>query len=276
MSLLPFAKYVACGNDFILFDNRQGIFPLTQPAFIQHLCHRQRGIGADGILLLENSTQADFRMRIFNSNGSEAEMCGNGARCFIKWLAYKGFQQQTYRIEVMHRILKAKQLKNTISIEMGSPTHIQWNIPLPHENQLLHVHHLDTGVPHTVIFVKDINHVKLIELGTYIRNHALWMPKGTNLTIAEQVDPQTFKIRTYERGVEGETLACGTGATAAALAAAYQYRLLSPITIQTSSGEEISIAFIFEQQIFSQVTMTGPAQYTFHGEIDLLVTQSIQ
>jgi diaminopimelate epimerase len=269
----PFAKFVGCGNDFILFDNRHGNFPLSQPGLIKWLCHRQEGIGADGILLLENSMLADFRMRIFNSNGSEAEMCGNGLRCFVKWLADQGLQRQIYRIEVMHRILTALLVKNTVCIEMGKPVNSQWNIPLSFENQLLNVHHLDTGVPHTILFVKDLTHIKFIELGAYIRNHSRWMPKGTNVNLAQQTGPQTFKIRTYERGVEGETLGCGTGATAVALAAAYQYHLSSPIIIQTSSGEELSIEFLQQEQDFSNVTLTGPVQGIFQGEIDLCITR---
>jgi diaminopimelate epimerase len=270
-----FVKYVACGNDFILFDNRLGTFPCTQPALIQRLCNRQWGIGADGILLREDSTKADFRMRIFNSNGSEAEMCGNGLRCFIKWLACTGFQGEIFRIEVMDRILTATYSEDTVSIEMGPPVNVQWNISVPYKNRLLLVHYLDTGVPHAVIFMKNIDEVNLEELGTFIRHYPLWMPKGTNLTIAEQLSSQKFKIRTYERGIEGETLACGTGATAVALAGANQYLLSSPITIQTSSRDELSIEFMQQKLTFSHVTLTGPAQFTFLGKIDLPENEKI-
>lgn len=264
-----FAKYVGCGNDFILFDNRQGTFPLSQPTIISRLCHRQKGIGADGVILLENSQQADFRMRIFNSDGSEAEMCGNGLRCLIHWLTLKGLPASTYRIETMHRILMAFRREAAICIEMGKPTHLQWNIPLSYHQQLFHAHHLNTGVPHTVLFIHDVDSINLVELGTYIRNHPFWLPKGTNVTVAQQIGAQRFKIRTFERGVEGETLACGTGAVAAALAAAHQHRLVSPLTIQTRSGEELTIGFLRHEKEFSNVTLTGPAQLTFQGEIDL-------
>ncbi len=264
-----FAKYVGCGNDFILFDNRQSLFPFSQPAVIQRLCHRQQGIGADGIIFLENSSKADFRMRIFNCDGTEAEMCGNGLRCFVKWLASNGFQLPTYRIETMHQILTASKLEENVCIDMGQPIHIQWNIPLTYEEKLLYVHHLNTGVPHTILFVSDIQEINLIKLGRYIRHHSLWMPKGTNVTIAQQTGPQRFKVRTYERGVEGETLSCGTGAVAAALAAAHQYRLLSPLTIETLAGEELKVGFLQEQGRFSKILLTGPAQLTFKGEIVL-------
>jgi diaminopimelate epimerase len=264
-----FAKYVGCGNDFILFDNRHTLFPCSQPCIIQALCHRQQGIGADGVILLENSAHADFRLRFFNSDGSEPEMCGNGLRCCVKWLVDSGFRIQTVRIEVMHRILTARKLENAICIEMETPRNIQWNIPLQYENRLLHVHHLNTGVPHTLFFAKNIEQINLEKFGNYIRNHSLWSPKGTNVTIAQKVNPQTIKVRTYERGVEGETLACGTGATAAALAAAYLYQLISPLKIQTRSGEELNVGFLLQQDCFSNVTLTGPATCLFHGEIDL-------
>lgn len=265
----PFVKYTGCGNDFILFDNRCGKFPFSRPDIIQRLCHRQCGIGADGILLLEHSEQADCCMRILNRDGSEAEMCGNGLRCFADWLETVGFNQQTFCIEVMHRTFKASKAGSLVSIEMRDPSLVQWNIPLRFEEQFLHVHHLDTGVPHTILFVQDADAVDLARIGPYLRYHPFWQPKGTNVTIAQQNGSQTFKVRTYERGVEGETLACGTGATAAALAAARQYCLNGPLRMQTRSGEELEINFREEAQLFSAITMTGPAQYLFRGEIDL-------
>lgn len=268
MTHWSFAKYVGCGNDFIIFDNRLETFPIFQP-LIQRLCLRQKGIGADGLLLLENSKKADFRLRIFNSDGSEAEMCGNGLRCFIKWLTSLGFQNHSYRIEVMQRILTASQIGNVVCVEMGSPRNIQWDIPVRFEEQFLRVHYLNTGVPHVVLFMENIDSVNLIKLGSYIRNYSLWKPNGTNFTIAQKIDSQKLKIRTYERGVEGETLACGTGATAAALAAARQSGYSSPVIVQTYSGEELEIGFSFENQIFSNVTMKGSAECTFMGEIDL-------
>ncbi len=263
-----FAKYVGSGNDFILFDNRTGTFPILQ-SVIQRLCQRQWGIGADGLLLLEHSTQADFRMRVFNSDGSEAEMCGNGLRCFVKWLASMGIQNQPYRIEIMQNLLTATQTGDAICIEMGSPRNIQWNIPLRFENQFLSIHYIHTGVPHAVLFVENIEEINLKKLGSYLRNYSLWMPTGTNVTMAQQTEQGKIKIRTYERGIEGETLACGTGATAAALAAARLYRWPSPVLVETRSGETLSIGFTIEGLKFSNVTLTGSAECTFQGEIEL-------
>lgn len=261
-----FDKYSGCGNDFILFDNRKENFP-EQKNLIQTLCHRRLGIGADGILLWENSQHADAKMRIFNSDGSEAEMCGNGLRCFYKWLGDKSSDYSSRFIEVNGRVLKASQTKEGISIDMGIPSHQQWNIPITFENEELFAHHLDTGVPHTVVFVNDIQTVDLQGIGSYIR--WLWKPNGTNVTFAQKMGPQMLKVRTYERGVEGETPACGTGAVAAAFSAAYLFNWLSPIVIETSSKEFLSIDFLIEAQNIRHVALTGPALYLFHGEIDL-------
>lgn len=268
MKRWPFTKYVGCGNDFLLFDNRCQEFP-TFPVLIQHLCHRQKGIGADGLLLWENSIKADFRLRIFNCDGSEAEMCGNGLRCFVKWLTNLGFKNHPYHIEIAQNVWTAMQTKQVVCIEMKSPSHIQWDISLHFEDQLLRVHYLNTGVPHAVLFVEDIEHLNLAKLGPYLRYHPLWKPYGTNVTVTQVVNSKKIKIRTYERGVEGETLACGTGATAAALAAAYQEGLLSPLNVETRSGEELKIEFLFAQQKFFSITLTGSAECIFLGEVEL-------
>lgn len=270
MKSWSFAKYVGCGNDFILFDNRLGNFPLRR-SLIQRLCQRQKGIGADGLILLENSTsqEADFRFRIFNSDGGEAEMCGNGMRCFVKWLASMGFQQEAYRIETMQSILIAEHIGQNICVEMGTPRNIQWDIPLRFENRFLRVHYLNTGVPHAVLFTDNIEEINLIKLGHYIRNYSLWMPQGTNVTVAQKKEDLRLKVRTYERGVEGETLACGTGAVAAALAAARQYQMNGPIYVENCLGEELLVEFAYENQKFLSVTLTGPAECSFEGKVDI-------
>lgn len=261
----PFAKYAGCGNDFILFDNRKGIIDLD-PATIRQLCHRQWGIGADGIILLELTPLADFKMRIFNADGSEAEMCGNGLRCLIKFIQLLGDQRTIFRIEVGNQVLRGSIQGNLICIDMPSPTNIRWGIPM----QGLEVHSINTGVPHAVIFMDQIDQIDLNEWGPFIRHHSEFAPQGTNVNLAE-VSNHEIKIRTYERGVENETLACGTGATAVALAAAYQHRLKGPLQIQTASKECLTIDFHFDEDTFSNVTMTGPANLIFEGNIFKLI-----
>lgn len=262
-----FAKYAGCGNDFIFFDNRNGQFPWQHTALIQSLCHRQFGVGADGLILAESSACADLRMRIFNADGSEAEMCGNGLRCFVKFAQELGLHQAQYTIETMRRPLKASYQGSLISVEMGVPFDMQWKIALseiPHE-----IHFLNTGVPHAIFFTEDIKAIHLAKLGPRIRYHERFAPTGTNVNAVQILSDEALEIRTYERGVEQETLACGTGATAAALAAAYIKQLRSPIKVLTQSKEFLEISFCLHEGKFSDVKMAGTAQYIFKGEIDL-------
>lgn len=266
---VPFSKYVGCGNDFILFDNRAHDFPLEDRSLISKLCHRQCGIGADGIVFLESSLQADFRMRIFNRDGSEAEMCGNGIRCLMRFIQDLGFNNSFYHIETMQRLLKVAVSEGGVCVEMGNPTHIQWDILFNGEDQTYELHYLNTGVPHIVLFIEDIDQIKLDRLGPYIRYHSLFAPEGTNVNLAQVSSSSCIKIRTYERGVEGETLACGTGATAVALATAYKYGYEGPLSIETRLKENLIIDFRRDKNTFRDVTMTGPAYRTFQGTIFL-------
>lgn len=256
-----FDKYSGCGNDFLLFDNRERDFPLHH---IPMLCNRKEGIGADGVLLWENSSKADARMRVFNPDGSEAEMCGNGLRCFVKWLVFKDINYTTCVIEVHNRILKASLQEHRICTELGTPSNLQWHIPFSFDDHMLSLHHVDTGVPHTILFVQAIETVNVQTIGSYIRHS--WKPKGTNVTFVQQLGPREFKIRTYERGVEGETLACGTGAAAAAYAASHLFKCLSPLTIETLSNEKLIVDIC---PTTGGIALTGPACYLFRGEIEL-------
>ncbi len=260
-----FAKYVGCGNDFIIFDNRNESFPYSDKKGIKGLCHRQCGVGADGVILLENSVKADFRMRIFNADGSEAEMCGNGIRCFVKYCHNLFPAKKSFTVETMHRLHKAAVEQEGISVDMGDPTEFK-EVTVPFQNQILDFHFINTGVPHAVHFHPDIDTVELDQLGPYIRHHPSWGPPGTNVTLVQQLDKQRCKIRTFERGVEGETLGCGTGAAAATLAVARLHKLTGPLTIDMKGGS-LKIGFHNENGIFSNLTMTGPAFCTFQGHI---------
>jgi diaminopimelate epimerase len=265
----PFSKYVGCGNDFILFDNREGLFPASDRSLLKKLCHRQWGIGADGLILLEHSLKADFRMRIFNADGSEAEMCGNGMRCLAQFLNEKGYQQSSYKIETMQRLLTVEQTIDGISVQMGNPTNMSWNIPLKIEDQECVIHFLNTGVPHTILFVENSGKIDLKKWGPLVRFHPLFAPEGTNFNLVELKSPNEILLRTYERGVEDETLACGTGATAAALATAFCYQRSGPLLVHTRSEETLTIGFQLKDGLFSHVSMTGPAHCTFRGEIEI-------
>lgn len=262
-----FVKYAGCGNDFVFFDNRTNQFPWQQKQMIQRLCHRQFGIGADGVILLESSQHADLRMRIFNADGSEAEMCGNGLRCLIKFARDLGLKQEDYLIETMRRPLRASYRDDRIFVEMGSPLEVKWHLSLSGSPHLIHF--LNTGVPHAILFTDLLDAVDIHQLGPQIRYHEFFAPAGTNVNFVQPLSDHTLAIRTYERGVEKETLACGTGATAAALAASYLKQLKSPIQVFTQSKESLEISFHLENETFTNVKMAGTAHYIFKGEIDL-------
>ncbi len=267
--LFPFSKYEGCGNDFVLFDNRSKVFPEPHQEEVRRLCHRQQGIGADGVVLLEESDQADFRMRIFNADGSEAEMCGNGIRCLMKFIHELGIGSVSCAIETMYRRLSVEVNKEGVCVEMGGPTGVRWNVPLTIESTPFTLHLLNTGVPHAVLFVDDIEAFDLAYWGPRVRNHSSFHPQGTNFNVATLLVDGEMALRTYERGVEGETLACGTGATAAALAAAYLANQPSPIAVKTRSNEILTIAFSLQGKKFTEVSMTGPANLIYRGEVIL-------
>lgn len=266
MERLHFSKYVGCGNDFILIDDREGTFPFASKEWIAKLCHRNFGIGADGIILLQSPQKADFRMRIFNCDGSEAEMCGNGIRCLKLFLSDLGYKEPSYLIETMKRQLKVTTEEGLVAVEMGPPTELRFSIPIAYQGQEYEAYYLDTGVPHLVLFVDDIAAIDVAAFGSFLRHHPLFAPKGCNVNFAERTPFERIAIRTYERGVERETLACGTGATAAALAAAYKYQLKSPVNIGVSSKDQLSIGFQWDGALFSNVTMRGEAYRSFVGQ----------
>lgn len=281
---IPFSKYSGCGNDFILIDNRQQVFDTTRTESIVHLCHRRLGIGADGIVLLESSSSADadFRMRIFNADGGEAEMCGNGLRCLVRFIQELGVANDAFLIETMHQLIPTRISGEYISADMPAPTDCHFFDKLTIEETSYTLHCLDTGVPHAVIFVDDLQDSRLMAVAPEIRYHPHFMPKGTNVNFAAINSNNEVEVRTYERGVEGETLACGTGAAAVAVVAACVHGLSSPIAIRPKSGETIYIAFptiisrssLETAQSFDSecnepknnvLTMTGPAVKIFSG-----------
>jgi diaminopimelate epimerase len=270
VSPLHFSKYSGCGNDFILIDDQEKTFPTHEETTIMRLCHRNNGIGADGLILLQKSLKASFRMRIFNSNGYETEMCGNGFRCLMKFIADLGFSTQSnYSIETQYKILHAGFEGDQVRVEMGEFSLCKDPISIDWKGDNLTVHSMNTGVPHAVIFMNDISTCHLQELGPYLRYSDYYGESGTNVNIAQIIGPNEITMRTYERGVEAETLACGTGATAVALIAAQLHNFYSPVTIQFRSQEKLLIHFQKMDSIFSKTTMTGPAHYIFRGQVQI-------
>jgi diaminopimelate epimerase len=257
------------GNDFILFDNRTGEIDLDRNQ-IALLCDRHRGIGADGILLLEKPTnRADFRMRYFNADGGEAEMCGNGARCFARFANKVGEQKASISFETQAGVISAELKGDLVILRMTEPTDLRLNIDLPMVAENKTVHFINSGVPHVVIPVTKIDDADVQRDGAAIRYHKMFSPNGTNVNFIEKRGPNKIAIRTYERGVEDETLACGTGIVASALIFAASEDCKGPVTVMARGGDELQVSFEKSQNQFRNVTLTGPAEFVFEGTIDI-------
>lgn len=266
---IEFVKYSGCGNDFVIIDNRMGfLVPTYSGIGISKLCHRHQGIGADGLILLENSATCDFRMRIFNADGSEAEMCGNGIRCLAKYIE-QVVGKTTFSIETMCSAVHIAIKNSKVSVDMPLPTNIVVGQFLEVENRKMEIHHLDTGVPHSICMVEDLEDPIHMKIAPMIRSHPRFLPKGVNVNFALMISDKEIAVRTFERGVEAETLACGTGAVAVALVAAHLYGMRDAVNIRTRSGGVLEVFFHGEPLSPSYVCMTGPAQYIYKGVMDM-------
>jgi diaminopimelate epimerase len=268
---LEFTKMNGAGNDFILMDNRAGRIKLTT-AQITRLCHRQRGIGADGILLLipGASGKADWAWEFYNSDGSVADMCGNGARCFARYIQRVTGAGSGMTFETGAGIIRASFQGERVTVNLTEPKDLKLNQNVALSSGAAVLHSLNTGVPHAVMFVGDADLCMVQNTGSEIRYHAHFSPKGTNVNFAQIRGPGSIRVRTYERGVEGETLACGTGVTAAALVSASLHDFPSPVRVQVQGGDTLEVGFIRENGGFRDVRLTGPADFVFEGRIDLV------
>ena len=266
--MIKFTKAVATGNDFIIVDNRAGGMKgkgLAQ--FAKKACDRKRAIGADGVLVIERSKKCDFKMRIFNPDGSEAEMCGNGSRCAALFAAVKKIASPEMTIETLAGILDAAVKGDTVKVKLTDPKDIKWNFCLMINKCPFEVNFVDTGVPHVIHFTDDLEKVDVMNIGSHIRHHGEFSPEGTNADFVKVINRHTIKIRTYERGVEDETLACGTGAVASAIISAEVEKMGSPVTVETQSGEKVKVYFEIIDGNFRNVYLEGKAQLVFDGEL---------
>src|SRR5438270_1064998 len=215
--MLRFTKMNGAGNDFILIDNRAGDVHLLRSQIVR-LCDRHRGVGADGVLLLENATnRADFRMRYFNADGGEAEMCGNGARCFARFAVKVAAAKEKISFETQAGVISAELKGDLVTLGMTEPTDLRLHLELGIAGENKTVHFVNSGVPHVVIPVPNIDDVDVRREGAAVRYHKIFSPSGTNVNFIDKRGAKKIAIRTYERGVEDETLACGTGIVASAL-----------------------------------------------------------
>lgn len=266
---IKFTKAVATGNDFIIIDNRSFRLQSGRLAKLaKTICGRKYSIGADGVLVIEKSHKADFRMRIFNSDGSEAQMCGNGSRCAALYATVKKIAKDAMTIDTIAGVLNAEVRGDVIKVRLTEPRNIKWNFCLDINKCPYKMDFVNTGVPHAVHFSNDLDKIDVKNIGSHIRHHSEFSPEGTNADFVKVIGKNTIKIRTYERGVEDETLACGTGAVASAIIAAEAEKMSSPVTVETQGGERLKVYFEIIDGNFTNVYLEGNAKLVFEGEID--------
>ncbi len=272
--LLHFYKMNGAGNDFIVVDNRDLSIQLDGQT-IEALCDRHRGIGADGLLAVEPAEHgADFRFRYYNADGGEAEMCGNGARCFGRFTAHLGDEvAERVTFETIAGILAADMVDDQVRIAMSVPKDLRLDTGVTVPGTKTAIHFLNTGVPHAVAFVESMDEFESMDvftLGRAIRQHEAFAPAGTNANFATVLQPGHIAIRTYERGVEDETLACGTGMVACALVHHLLTGASSPVKVDVAGGDTLEIGFETDGgSSFANVTLTGPADFVFEGEVEI-------
>ena len=268
--MLAFTKMNGAGNDFVMVDNRAGLLPL-QRELIARLCDRHRGIGGDGLIAAEPSDhpQAHLKMRYFNADGGEAEMCGNGARCFSRFGAKLLGLTGKIRFETMAGIISADLMGHRVCLQMSEPHSLALHSKLEVADDNLEVHFLNTGVPHAVVFREDLPGTDVRKLGAGLRYHSHFAPKGTNANFANIRPDGSLVIRTYERGVEDETLACGTGVVASALIHHLLHQAPAPILVKVKGGDTLAVGFERDGDKFHSVTLTGPADFVFDGNVAL-------
>ena len=268
--LLEFTKMNGAGNDFIFIDNRARKISLTTEQVVR-LCHRPRGVGADGVMLLIPcaSGKADWAWDFYNSDGSRAEMCGNGARCFARYIQRQNGANQDITFETIAGVIAAHFDGPLVTVSLTSPKDLRLGEKVLLSTGKETIHSLNTGVPHAVLFVPDADQAMVQSLGQEIRRHAHFAPKGTNVNFVQVLGPNHIRVRTYERGVEGETLACGTGVTASALIASRVHGYQSPVKVQVQGGDTLEVSFKEAQGSFADVRLNGPADFCFDGKIEL-------
>ncbi len=268
MARIKFTKMCAGGNDFILIDNREGIITEDRGVLAKKVCQRKFFVGADGLLLLERSSRTDFSMRIFNPDGSEPEMCGNGARCLARFAHLSGLAGERMSFETQAGRMKAEIIGENVRLRMSQPTNMRLNLEIPLKGGRHKLHNINTGVPHAVSFVDNLEEVDVQSRGGEVRYHPHFQPEGTNTDFVQVIDSQTLKMRTYERGVEEETDSCGTGAVASAIIAFFLKKVTEvPLRVETRGGEVLKVYFNLEGQKITNVSLEGEARVIYQGEL---------
>lgn len=268
--MFSFSKMQGTGNDFVVIDCMKNQFEYSLPVLSKYLCNRHYGVGADGMILIDKSEEQDFQMRIFNSDGTEAEMCGNGIRCLAKYVFEKGLTDKTeFFVETLAGVKQIKlELENkkvvVVKVNMGAPDVACIKYQIEIENQAYYVYPVSLGNPHAVCFVKDIENFDVAKIGPILENYK-YFPKKTNVEFVQVVDKQNIKIRVWERGV-GETNSCGTGACASSMIAIKEKYTESELTVDLKGGK-LKIQYDKEK---NEIILQGEAEFVFDGQIEMM------
>jgi diaminopimelate epimerase len=268
---IDFYKMSGSGNDFILVDNRANLIEAAvAPELARNLCRRKVSVGADGLILIENDDEVDFSWSFFNADGSKAEMCGNGGRCVARLANMLGICGSSLSFRTLAGIIRAEVSGRRVKLQMTEPRDLRLDLELELNGQRLKTHFVNTGVPHTVFILEGpeiLAQQEVVGQGRKVRYHSQFAPAGTNVNFVAVLGEQALAIRTYERGVEDETLACGTGATAVALVGAAKGIVRPPVDVQTKSGETLTIYFDPEKGLPQEVYMEGETRVIYQGRL---------
>ncbi|PKN05770.1 MAG: diaminopimelate epimerase [Deltaproteobacteria bacterium HGW-Deltaproteobacteria-9] len=263
---IEFYKMSGSGNDFIIIDNRDLSLNVGNLSdFARKVCRHKLSVGADGLFLIEPSAIADFKWQFFNSDGSVAEMCGNGSRCVARYAYLNGITGKKMSFETIAGIISAEVKDDLVKVRLTDPSPVISGEKIDVNGRIFVLDSVNTGVPHAVAFVDDLQSFAVAEWGRKIRFHEHYAPKGTNADFAAVLTRHKIQLRTYERGVENETLACGTGMVAAALAAAQRGEVTSPVDVLVQSGETLCIYFTREDDHFKEIYLEGKVKIVYQG-----------
>jgi diaminopimelate epimerase len=268
MKSIPFHKMSGSGNDFIMIDNRRNVVPEKQlHQLVVGSCRRGMSVGADGVILIEPSATVDFKWRFFNADGSLPDMCGNGARCAARFAFIHGIAGRQMAFETRAGVIEAAVMDEGVRIRMTEPTDLRTGFSIDLKGRATVVSSVNTGVPHVVLAVDDIERADVATTGRQVRYHRDFAPDGTNVNFVAVSKSGPIFLRTYERGVERETLACGTGAVATALVLAGERRLPSPVSLKTRSGAVLKVFFNREAERFEDIFLEGDARLIYRGQL---------
>jgi diaminopimelate epimerase len=255
-------------NDFILVDDRETTFPAEDRDWVAGIAARRTGVGSDGVLLIQPSEAADFRMRFFNPDGGEAEMCGNGARCVARLAHEIGAAPAEMSIDTVAGMLRAEARGSQVLLHMTDPVDVRLNQEIMLGGAATTYHFANTGVPHVVVPVEQVEEVDVAAKGAALRYHEAFAPAGANANFVAVAGPDHLRVRTYERGVEAETLACGTGVVACGVTAGLAGLVSSPVRITVHSGDELVVDYASDGSAVSRVTLLGPTVHVFRGVLE--------